>query len=151
VTKSKVEAYLQPGNKTLDHLFSKLQRLKLWNDWLQTCLPEETILLSHCQIVGLDKHSLIIIADNSHWVARFRFFIPEVLTKLKAYSDFKDLRAICCKVRPLQYSHHTKKTKRQPLLISKQTAEIMQKTANKLKHKKLKDVLDGIAKRQLEL
>src|SRR5207245_11165 len=97
------------------------------------------------KIVGLDKHSLIVIADNPHWLTRFRFFIPDLLIQLRGYSDFKDIKAICCKVKPAHY--FPVKPKRVPLIISDQTAEIMHEAANKITHGKLKDVLMRMAKK----
>ncbi len=143
MTKSTLSAYLQHENKTLGNLLVKFNRLKIWNAWLSECLPEERALLEHCCIVGLDKQSLIVIADNPHWVTRFRFFIPDLLTLLRKYGDFKDIKSICCKVRPLHYS--AVKPKRHPLIISKQTAEVVRETANKIKDMKLKKILMRIA------
>lgn len=148
MTKTTITAYLQHDSKTLSHLLIKFNQLKTWNKWLQECLQQESILLEHCQIVGLDKTSLIVIADNSHWVTRFRFFIPELLIQFREYPDFQNIRAICCKVRPPHYAA-VRKSKRQPLVISTQTAEIVQEAANKIKNERLKEILMQIAKKRL--
>ena len=140
--------YLQHESNTLRTLLIKLNRLKTWNNWLRDCLPQET-LLEHCQIVGLDGTSLIVIADNSHWMTRFRFFIPQLLTQLRNYPDFQTIRAICCKVIP---SHHHaaaihKKKRRERLIISETTADVLQETAKKIRDEKLKTILEKMAKR----
>jgi|SRR5579872_2782558 len=145
MTKSIIAAYFQHEGKTLGNLLVKFNRLKIWNTYLRECLAEELVLLEHCQIVGVDKTSLIVIADNPHWVTRFRFFIPDLLIKLRHYEDFKNIRAICCKVRPPHY--RASKPKRQPLIISNQTAEIVQEAAKKMKNEKLKEILMRIAGR----
>jgi len=146
MTKSSVSNYLQHESNTLGTLLVRLNKLKTWNSWLRNALKEEPLLTQHCQIVGLDGTSLIVIADNSHWVTRFRFFIPQLLTQLRQYPDFKNIRAICCKVMPLHHRAY-KKTKRQPLIISEKTAEIMQDTAKKVKDEKLKTILQRLASR----
>lgn len=147
MTKRTIANYLQHESKTIGHLIAKFNRLKTWNDWLQDCLPDEGILLQHCQIVGLDKASLIVIADNPHWVTRFRFFIPELLIQLRHYEDFKHIKAICCKTRPPHY--RVSQLKRKPLIISSQTAEMMKLAADRIKNEKLKNMLMRIAKKHL--
>lgn len=144
--KKTIATYLKNENKTLSQLLVKCSRLKTWNQYLKDCLPEENTLLEHCQIVGLDKTSLIVIADNPHWVARFRFFIPDLIQQLKKHEDLEDIRAICCKVKPPHY-RPSRKLKRQPLLISEQTAQIMEETAGKIKNGKLKEILLRMTKR----
>ena len=145
MTRQSVALYLQTDSKLTGNLLARFNRLKLWNTWLQEALPDEALLLEHCHIVGLDKKSLIVIADNSHWVTRFRFFIPNLLTKLRKYDDFKGIQAICCKVRPLAY--RPKQPVRQRLIISDDTAEIVNAAADKIKNEKLKKVLKRLAER----
>ena len=148
MTKSTIATYLQSESKTLGNLLIKFNRLKVWNVWLSKCLVNESALLEHCKIVGLDKTSLIVIADNPHWVTRFRFFIPDLLIKLKNYDDLKNIRSICCKVRPSHYP--STKPKRQPMIITNQIAEIVQEAAKKIKNQKLKETLMRIAERNIE-
>ncbi|HSW68810.1 MAG TPA: DciA family protein [Gammaproteobacteria bacterium] len=143
--KSVITSYLRHESKALGNLLVKYNRLKTWNKCLEECLPEEIFLLKHCQIVGLDKQSLIVIADNPHWLTRFRFFIPELLIQLRGYGDFKEIKAICCKVRPA-YSP-MEKIKRRPLIISDLTAEMMKDTASKIKNDRLKKILMRIAEK----
>lgn len=145
MSKRAITSYLQGDSKTIGNLLARFNRLKIWNERLAKCLPEEALLLSHCHVVGLDKTSLIVVADNPHWVTRFRFFIPDLLIQLRQYDDFKSLQAICCKVRPPHYRPN--KPKRKPLIISDETADILQEAANKVTHGKLKAVLMKMAER----
>lgn len=146
MTKSSISNFLKHESNSFSTLLARLSKLKTWNTWLRELLKNETLLTEHCQIVGLDGASLIVIADNSHWVTRFRFFIPQLLIQLRQYPDFKDIRAICCKVRPVHHRAY-KKTKRRPLIISENTAEILQETAKKVKDEKLKKILQRLAGR----
>jgi len=149
MTKSTIASYLQYESKTLSNLLLKFNRLKIWNKWLKECLSEETLLLEHCHIVGLDKNSLIVIADNPHWVTRFRFFIPDLLISLKKQDDLKHIKSICCKVKPPRFT--AIKRKRQSLIISRQTAEIVQEAADKIENQKLKKILLKMASRAKEI
>ncbi len=143
---SNITTYLKQDNHTLGNLLFKLNQLKTWNSWLRAALPADSLIMDHCQIVGLDRTSLIVIADNAHWVTRFRFLIPQLLTQLQQYPELKNIRSICCKVRPAL--HPTiKKTQRQPLQISATTAEILQETAQKISDQKLKKILQRMAQR----
>jgi hypothetical protein len=149
MTKSSIALFLQHEGNTLHVLLAKLKQLKIWNSWLNECLPEQVLLLEHCRIVGLDGASLIVIADNPHWVTRFRFFIPQLVVALRKYSDLKNIQSICCKVRPPLHFSSVKKPKRTRLIISENTAECLRETANKIQHEKLKNVLESIAKRAI--
>lgn len=148
MTHSLIATYLQNDSHSLGSLLLKLNQLKQWNSWLHALLPTNIPLQEHCQIVGLAGTSLIVIADNPHWVTRFRFFIPELLKQLQTYPDLKNIRSICCKVRPPLHSHSAnKKQRRQPLIISSATAEVMQHTAKKIRHERLKKTLEKMAAR----
>src|SRR5690242_2386498 len=100
MSKHVITDYLQPDGKTLGKLLVKLNQLQQWNGWLKECLEQDSLLPKHCFIVNLIGTSLIVFADNPHWVTRFRFHIPALLSKLRNYSDFATVQSICCKVRP---------------------------------------------------
>ncbi len=146
--KSTIATFLRHESNTLGQLLVKLNQLKIWNGWLRECLPLEPLLTEHCQIVKLDGTSLIVIADNPHWITRFRFFIPTLLIQLRKHSDLQNIRSICCKVRP---PHHpfssAHRIRRRPLTVSANTAHILQETANKIQNTKLQEILRKIAKR----
>jgi hypothetical protein len=148
MTKSTIATFLQHESNTLGQLLNKLNQLKRWNGWLSDCLSGELLLTKHCKIVKLDGTSLIVIADNPHWVTRFRFFIPSLLTKLQKYPDLQNIRSICCKVRPPhQHLSNIHRARRRPLKVSANTAEILQETANKIKNEKLQKILLKMASR----
>ncbi len=145
MTKATITTYLNHESKTLGSLLTKLQQLNQWNEWLRACLPHEPTLLLHCQIVGLDKTSLLVIADNPHWVTRFRFFIPELLMQLRQHPPLAEIKAICCKVRPQNYSRAVRKIRRRPPMLSQQNANMLRETATKIKDPKLRKILEKIA------
>ena len=145
MTQPNVTDYLNPESKSLTNLLSKLKVLRQWNLWLKQCLPEETLLTTHCQIVGLDGTSLIVIANNPHWVTRFRFHIPNLLKKLQQYSELSSIRSICCKVRPAQYPMSVKKNKQAKLCLSVENSKMLKEAALKLQDVKLRAVLEKIA------
>lgn len=147
MTKKTLVHYLTAENKTLGNLLLKFNRLQTWNTWLRECLPNESALFLNCKIVGLDKTALIVMASNPHWVTRFRFFIPDLLIKLRNYPDFTLLRSICCKVKPVQHAPITAAPKREPLQISAASMQVLQETAKKIQHKKLQLILEKMAER----
>ncbi len=147
MTKAPLSTFLKQDSKTLGNLLLKLQQLNQWNAWLAECLADEKSLLTHCKIVGLDRQSLIVMATNPHWVTRFRFFIPTLIEKLRQFPDLKNIQAICCKVSPPQYNQVVKKP-RGKLALSQGSSEVVQHTAKKIKHAKLKQVLERLAERK---
>jgi hypothetical protein len=151
MTKFNITSFLQLEGSNIGNLLIKLKRLREWNAKLRDILPLETPLLEHCRIVGMDKTSLIVIADNPHWVTRFRFFIPQLVEKFAKIDEFKHIRAICCKVRPAHQARGSfHKNKRRPLRITTETAEVLHETALKVKDPRLKKILEKIASRAID-
>ncbi len=145
---SAVTQYFQQDSKTLSVFLSRLKQIKQWNQWLQESLEEENLLTQHCHLVNIEGTSLIAMADNPHWVTRFRFYIPELLPKLRSYPDFASIKAICCKVQP-NYIPATTPARRGPQqTLSARNAKLLHETANKLADtdEKLKVILEKIAK-----
>ncbi|MCC2667387.1 MAG: Dna[CI] antecedent, DciA, partial [Gammaproteobacteria bacterium] len=145
---SAITQYFQQESKTLALFLSRLKQIKQWNQWLQESLEEENLLTQHCQLVNIvNETSLIAMADNPHWMTRFRFYIPELLPKLRTYPDFASIKAICCKVRP-NYIPATTSARREPQQkLSARNAQLLRETANKLSDRdiKLKAILEKIA------
>lgn len=140
-----IKHYLQQDIQTLGNVLSKLGQLQQWNSWLKECLLDQNIALTqHCFIVNLIGTSLIVIADNPHWVTRFRFHIPELLTKLRQYPSLENIQAICCKVQPNYVSALS--SNRQPQQkLSSRSAALLRETASKITDEKLRIALEKIA------
>lgn len=139
--------YFQNENQAFGSLAAKLNQLKQWNGWLADSLPNENTLLQHCQIVSLSSGSLIVIADSAHWVTRLRFYIPELLPKLRAYPGLEKIRSICCKVQPNHFKSAPKKTNPPLKKLSQENASMLRKTAQKISDSKLREILERIAER----
>ncbi len=138
--------YLQPANKTLVSVLSHVRQIQQWNQWLRECLPDEDKLAEHCQLVSRSNRSLIAIADSAHWVTLFRFRIPTLLEKLRAYPGMQDLQAICCKVRPSHSHSSVKKKCGSQKKLSPKNAALMLEAAQKIKDEKLRAALEKIAR-----
>lgn len=146
MTKFPIQTYLKEDNKSLHFVLLKLKKLQQWNQWLQTALPSETQLLQHCQITNLDGNALIVIVENAHWATRLRFYIPFLVEHFKKYPDFKNLSAICCKIRPAHLIRTSYKRRRK-MNISLESAKVLLKAAEKITDVKLKLILEKIAKK----
>lgn len=145
MTKLTVSHYLQTNSTTLGSLLTRLNQLNHWNNYLRECLGENE-LIHHCQIVNLSGSSLIVFADNPHWVTRLRFHIPDLLKKLRNHDGLEKIQAICCKVHPNYTPTKTKKRPSQQKL-SNHTAMIIRDIAKKTSDEKLRLILDRIASR----
>jgi hypothetical protein len=145
---SAITQYLQQESKTLTVFLSRLKQIKQWNEWLQESLEKENLVTQHCHLVNIvNETSLIAMADNPHWMTRFRFYIPELLPKLRAYPDFASIKAICCKVQPKYIPTATSARREPQQKLSARNAQLLRETASKLpdKDRKLKAILEKIA------
>jgi hypothetical protein len=143
--KGNVENYFSSDNHALGELLVKLNQLKQWNSWLEESLANEKTLLTHCQIVGLSGTSLIAIADSAHWVTRLRFYIPDLLPKLRKYHGLEKIESISCKVQPNIFSIAPQKKSLPQQKLSEKNAAMLLATAEKMSDKKLRAVLEKIA------
>jgi len=135
--------YFTSADKALAPLLTKLNKLNQWNQWLKDNVADKT-LTQHCYIVNVDKTVLIVIADSAHWSTRLKFHIPDLLKKIRHYSELENIRGICCKIHP---GHHikTKNKPRQIALLSEKTAATFIDSAQKITDKSLKKILEKIA------
>ena len=140
-----VTNYLENGSPFL----LKINQINKWNQALKECLADNLSLAEHCQLANLKGNSLIVIVDNPHWQNRLRFYIPELLSKLKAYRGLENIKSICSKVEPRYSPFSSSVSQKRPAqaLISQKTAALLLETANKLKDAKLGEVLKRIAGR----
>ncbi len=140
-----ITRYLQQDSHLLGNLLSKLNQLRQWNAWLGECLEENTVLAQHCFIVNLSGTSLIVLADNPHWLTRFRFHIPTLLPKLQHYPGLENIQSICCKVQP-NYVPTSPSNQREPQQkLSSENASLLRETAKKVTDEKLRIALEKIA------
>jgi hypothetical protein len=141
-----ITQYLQQDSKTLGKLLSRLNQLQQWNAGLKECLAEHQVLSEHCFIVNLAGTSLIVLADNSHWMTRFRFHVPALLLKLRNYSGLENIQSICCKVEPHYVPASSLKNSGPQQKLSVTNANLMHEIAEKITDEKLKIVLEKIAR-----
>lgn len=140
-----ITQYFQSDNQSLKKLVTQLTQLQQWNDWLKESLEADSLVPDHCFIVNLIGTSLIVLADNPHWVTRFRFHIPTLLPKLKNYPDFAMIQSICCKVQP-NYTPVSLQQNREPQQkLSADNAALMREAATKITDEKLCAILEKIA------
>ncbi len=140
-----ISHYLQQDSKSLGKILAKVNQLQQWNNWLKESLEQDSLLPQHCFIVSLSGTSLIVLADNPHWVTRFRFHIPMLLPKLRKYSDFEKIQSICCKVQPNYIPVSSRKNREPQQKLSTKSADIMRETAKKVADEQLRIVLEKIA------
>ena len=142
-----INHYLQQDNHLLSSLLFQIQQRNEWNKILNLTLENEPELKGHYHITNIIQNTLIILAENPHWVTRLRFLTPELLPKLQKHTVFKNIIAIQCKTCPI-YTIANKKNKRLPQRkLSIATADSIREIANKIQYEKLKVILEKIAKR----
>jgi len=63
-------------NKGFSHIQAEITRRKLYTQQLRAVLPAP--MAPHCQVVNLQHGSLSIAVDNSAWLAKLRFLVPQI-------------------------------------------------------------------------
>jgi len=63
-------------NKGFSHIQAEISRRNLYTQQLRAILPDSMAL--HCQVVNLQHGSLSIAVDNSAWLAKLRFLVPQI-------------------------------------------------------------------------
>ena len=63
-------------NKGFSHLQAEITRRKRYTEQLRAILP--ATMAPHCQVVQLQHGSLSIAVDNSAWLAKLRFLVPQI-------------------------------------------------------------------------
>jgi len=136
---------LQQDSKILHDLLLKVKHLKQLSNILAEHLDAK--LASHCQVVNLDNHCLIVITDNAIWATQFRFQIPNLLPKLRQHPLLYQLKTINCKIRPTTGQYQIPEAHQPPVMlrISPRTAEMILAAASTIKHDKLQAVMQKIA------
>ncbi|MDX1900425.1 MAG: DciA family protein [Gammaproteobacteria bacterium] len=138
--------YLSPDNQTLGSLLGRVKQMQTLHTRLSEALPDQKELFQHCYVLRPDATSLLLIAENPHWVTRLRFLVPALHTALKKYSDLAELRAIYCKVQPPLYQNRfivRKKYRR--MEITSQSAALFEEAAAKIKDPKISRILKKLA------
>lgn len=139
---------LKNDGKTLQNLFQKLEKLNELNQIFAQYV--EPGIVPHCKVANLQNNCLIVIVDNGSWATQLRFHIPDLIVKLRNHSPLSNLKAICCKTRPDPKLKAPMKKRRQPFKpISFQTAQSMQKSAEQIKDKKLRELMLKIMNRMI--
>lgn len=97
---------VQPIGKLLDTTEGNLQRLLARAKALQQltskirqCLPET--LSPHCLVANIRDHRLIVHTDTAARANLLRYYTPSIIKYLQQYPEFRNLRKVTIKVRPL--------------------------------------------------
>jgi len=127
----------------------RVEQIKHWQTILFNCLPQEKEIFNHCHVVHADQSSLMILAENPHWIGRLRFLIPQILSVLQQNPNYARLKNIYCKVRPPLYNNRLsqKRPSRQRLAISENSAKEISSAAERIRDPKVCRALKKLAAR----
>lgn len=127
----------------LHELMTQVNELQALQAELKSVL--EKPLAEHLYVASYEKGILSLTADSASWATKIRFKAPELVNILKQKPLFSKLK----KIKPLIQIEDTprKKTPRaKSLSITKESSSLLKKTANMIKHPKLKQALERLAK-----
>ena len=76
----------------LKQLTERANRLRDLNQSLMSCVPPS--LAPHVRLATVRDGCLVLQAEGSTWAAQLRFKTPEILEKLQAHPEFRDVRSV---------------------------------------------------------
>ena len=76
----------------LKQLTERANRLRDLNQSLMSCVPPS--LVQHVRLATVRDGCLVLQAEGSAWAAQLRFKTPEILEKLQAHPEFRDVRSV---------------------------------------------------------
>ena len=76
----------------LKQLTDKAHRLRELNESLMSCVPPS--LVQHVRLATVRDGCLVLQAEGSTWAAQLRFKTPEILEKLQAHPEFREVRSV---------------------------------------------------------
>ncbi len=138
---------LNNEGKSLANLLKKVEQLNQFNRIFAQYLDPN--IAAHCKIANLQNNCLIVIVENGSWATQLRFLIPDLIVKLNQHPHLQMVKAICCKTRPdpnLEKSNNKRRNKVK-MQLSAVAAKHILKSASLIKDKKLREILEKIARR----
>lgn len=76
----------------LKQLTDKANRLRELNASLMSCVPAS--LAQYVRLATVRDGCLVLQAEGSTWAAQLRFKTPEILEKLQAHPEFREVRSV---------------------------------------------------------
>lgn len=128
-------------NSRLNQLFKQGSIIARLNNILDEQLPPQ--LKKQFSIATFKQDKLVLITHSATLGTRFRFYQPQILSKLKLTAEFNKLSRIELKIRPLRHKPPT--PKRRPLTISRVNAELLRQEAASTQDDRLRLALLKIA------
>jgi hypothetical protein len=137
-----VQELLTSSTGLLPNLREKVTQLIHLNQLLHTQL--EPSLAPHCCVANFKDNCLIVEVESSAWSLRLRYSIPDLLTQLRKFSEFKRLQTIEWYIRSVTEDSREKVIVHRPPLTA-ENLELIRETAEGVTSDKLKRALNKFA------
>ncbi len=135
-------AYLHKKNSTLSDLYQQALAFKEIDQSLKKFLDPS--LSSHFILASIKTEVAIILVNSPAWATRLRYNIPTILEALNNELNLKQIKTIRIKVQHSESKRSS--TKNKPVFLSKDTAKLLQDSANSINDSELKNCLIKISK-----
>lgn len=132
---------LNNTSKQLNKIINKVHSLQILTQKLHSHLDRK--LSHHCQVADFYDGKLVIAVTNGSWATLIRYAIPDLLEKLRREKEFDFLQQIQCIIQPTLFT--AQKNRTIPFL-SPTNSQIIQTTAQNIKHAKLRHALLHLSK-----
>jgi hypothetical protein len=98
-------------------------------------------LAEHSRVANFREDCLVIEVDNAAWITYLRYHLPELKKRLSQEHALSTLQKIEWYIRPPRTEPARQTTKNKSLVLSKNSLELLQNTAQQIENKALQEAL----------
>lgn len=125
-------------------LLKRSKEITALSEALAKFLPEA--LISHYQVLNIEQDTAVLIVDSAAFSTRLRYLMPDLLKELHKISHLSHIDNIYCRVMPKTFEKSAEVIKKIVEPLSSETQDLLEKTAENIKHPKLKAALSKLGK-----
>ena len=142
----KANHFLNDNNHDLQTLLNKIKEIDRLNQKILDYL--DPAIAPYCQIANITSHTLILVVANGSIATQLQYQHKDLLQRIKKDPSFAKIQHIQCKVRSYKQtsSRLTQTLPRKINLLSKETAQFIEESAQSLQDEALRHIMEKIAK-----
>ncbi len=131
------------NNRQISTIIQRTKQLSLAKEILDSALPAS--LATQTSAFAYQNYRLTLTVASSTWLAKLRFYIPELLSTFQSHEEFATLKKILLKVAPTSQPS-TYKQRKEVKPISKRNAQMLEESAASMEEGALKKALLKLAR-----
>jgi len=141
-----ISEFLKNKRYPLAGLCNKANSILEINNKLKKCLDPS--LHDHFELANIKADIATILVDSSTWATRLRYNIPAILDALNNKLNFGSIKTVRIKVKKITPTNTS--LQREPISLSKNSAQILADVANNFKDTELRECLLKLSKNYIK-